>query len=444
HQMWTLGQNSMCGIQTSAKDFAQVDAGSVFDRIMAVLPLNAASVFAGKNLRRSPGHAGGSLFRQPALDLDEHGRDVLDRMLAAAEPRGIRVILGIGEAVWGYQEHYPGYSTIAMVDHAGRTHRQSCVNNPGWRNFQLASYEATFRDHPDVRSAMFMHERTGPLSSMLTGQNPWGDHYKGFCFCEHCCRKGVERGIDPQRAREGYRQLARLGDAARSDQEAPPDGWLVSIWRLFMRYPEIFAWEQLWWDSLHDYRAAVVGAIKMAQPEADVGFHFQHATHLGQFIWRAGDDPERIIEYADWVKPSVYPGCSGGRFRKSMHGMSDFLFKDMPRSLAKDVMAWICGHDPASLPDLGASEGQVAFGADWVQRETARVRSACAPRPLFAGMGIGIPGGDEAEDVDLIRSCTEACFDGGADGILLSRHFDEMRPEFLEVAGEVIRRRLSL
>jgi hypothetical protein len=433
---------AMCGIQMTATDFIDNDAGAAFDRIQAALPLNAASIFPGKCLRREEGHQGGSHLQQPVQYVDEQGRDVLDRMLAAAEPRNIRVIMGIGEECWGYQDVYRGYTTIGMVDHLGRIHRQSCVNRPAWRDFQIGCMEDTIRLHPQLRSFMFMHERQGPLSSIFAGSG-YGDGHKGFCFCEDCCRKGRDRGLDPCRAREGYRALSILQQRAEADEDRPTDGWFVSIWRLLMRYPEIMAWDQLWWDSLHDYRAAIVGVIKALRPEADVGFHFQHATLMLHFPWRAGDDPERVVEYADWVKPSVYPGASGVRASRHLRRMHHFLLRDMPLSVARDFLCWIGGHDPADLPDITSDDmGEAAFGADWVERECRRLRTACSPRPLYAGLGIGIPAGENAENVDLIRDCAEACYRAGAQGILLSRHFGEMRPELLQAAGSVIRRQM--
>jgi hypothetical protein len=435
-----------CGLQMQAGDFDKKDAGAVFDHIQESIPLDAASVFAGKNIRREAGHQGGSRFHHPQVGLDEQGRDVLDRMLEAGASRGVRVIMGIGEESWGYQEQYPGYTTIGMVDQYGRIHRQSCVNHPAWRDFQVASMEDTVRLHPELDSYMFMHERSGPLAGLFGGAGAgFGvDGGKAYCFCEHCCRKGRERGIDPQRAREGGRQLAKLVEAAQAGAPRPTDGWFINVWRVLMRYPDMLAWDQLWWDSLHDYRANLVGAIKAVRPEAEVGFHFQHATLMSHWLWRAGDDPARVTEYADWIKPSVYPGASGGRAGNQLRRMHTILFKDMPISVAREFTAWICGHDPATLPDYSDPDrGQCAFGADWVQREIDRLATACAPRPVYAGLGIGIPGGDRADTVELIRDCTEACYAGGAKGVLLSRHFSEMRPELLAAAGEVIRRHVG-
>ncbi len=426
------------GMQIRARSFDDRDAGEVFDAIHDLTPLNHAILFHEHRLRRGPGHGGGTPFRHRS-DLDSRGRGILDLLREPAESRGVKLVLGIGEDAWGYQDHFHGYTNIAMVDCFGRTHRQSCVNNPTWRQFQVASIEDVVREHPFLAGLMFMHERNGPLSAVLY-EAGYGDGRNAYCFCEHCQRLGRQRGLDPQRAREGYRRLQALVDQAVAGAPRPVDGWFVSIWRLFQRYHEILAWDQLWWDSIHDYRAAVVGAAKAVRRDVHVGYHFQHATLMLQFLWRAGDDPARIIEYADWVKHSVYPGCSGARSRKQLRKLHASLLADLPERNAHEFLCHIMGHDPASLPDPFAQDGQFAWNAEWVRRETARLAASCAPRPVYAGLGIGVPGGESADTVDCVRRCAQACYDGGASGLLLSRHYDEMKPELLQAAGEVIRR----
>jgi hypothetical protein len=235
---------------------------------------------------------------------------------------------------------------------------------------------------------------------------------------------------------------------ATTGEARPTDGWFITIWRLLARYPEILAWDQLWWDSVHDYRAAVAGAARVAQRKIfqpldfQVGYHFQHMASLTHFLWKAGDDPARVIEYADWVKPSVYPGCSGHRARNSIDRLHQVLLRDLPKPLAREFVSWIMGRDPATEPDLINTSGECAFGPGWVKDEVARIVSACAPRPVHADLGIGIPAGTSVETPDMIAACTEACFEGGAQGILLSRGYLEMKPELLQAAGDVIRRRL--
>jgi hypothetical protein len=327
-----------------------------------------------------------------------------------------------------------------MVDCYGRVNRLSCVNNPVWRTFQLACIEDLVRQHPYLAGIMFMHERFGPFC-MVSNSPEWQGHPKPGCFCEHCVRKGRERGIDSEKAKLGYQALDRL---FHSGGERPTDGWFMSFWRILSRYPEILAWDQFQWDSLHDFRAAMAGAVRAVDSKMEVGFHFQHATCLGQPFWRAMDDPPRIIQYADWVKPSVYPGCSGGRYRNSVNYLHDTILADLPRQTVHDFISGVFlrgAEMGADAVNRDASE-QSAFPPEWVRMEVERLVKGCAPKPLYAGLGIGVPGGEKTETPDLVRQWTEACFDGGAHGILLSRHYSEMSKELLKAAGEVIKARM--
>ncbi len=432
-------KQGFAGIQVCGETFDHQDAGEVLDAIQRFVPLNALVLFQHHRLRRGADHHGGTPFRHPQINLDAQGRGVLDRLAEPARARGVALILGVGDDPWGYHEAYHGYTTIAMVDCFGRTNRQSCVNNPVWHTFQLASMEDVVREHPYLGGIMFMHERVGPLSSVFFpgawqgGRNPW-------CFCEHCLRKGRARGIDPERARAGYRALLRLFDEGAP---APADGWFISFWRLLCTYPEILAWEQLQWDSLQDFRAAMAGVVRVLQPAIHVGFHFQHATLTGQLFWRAAEDPARIIEYADWVKPSVYPGCSGSRYGKMLTAMQRSLLADLPREAAHAFISGVFLRDAA----IGAErldspeDAHSAFPPAWVRAEVARLVRVCHPKPLYAGLGIGIPGGERAETPADVTAWAEACYDGGAHGMLLSRHYHEMNPDLLAAAGAVIRQR---
>ena len=113
--------------------------------------------------------------------------------------------------------------------------------------------------------------------------------------------------------------------------------------------------------------------------------------------------------------------------------------RDLPAETARDFLAAVMGHDGSDEAAALAAPDQFAFGADWVEREVRRLSTEGAPKPLIAGLGIGVPGGEKTETPDLVAAWTEACYRGGARGILLSRHYSEMKPELLRAAGEVIR-----
>ncbi len=437
-------RTSFCGIQVDPPSLRDQDYGEVLDRVQSLTPLNAILLFHGNQVRFSPDHHGGTPFRQPQRNLGPNGEDILDRLEKAGEPRNVGLYVGIGEEKWGYHADYPGYSAIAIVDCYGRTGRLSCVNHPVWRAFQLACIEDMVREHPFLAGLMFMHERNCALSTVFNpaqwqaGRNPW-------CFCPHCRALGAEKGIDAQRARMGYQHLLELFEPGR---DKPVDGYFLSFWRALLEYPEILAWEKLMYDSLHDYRAAVAGTARMVKQEIEIGFHFQNATSTYDFFWRAGDNIKRVVEYADWVKPCVYPAVSGLRYHRGFRAFHSNLLADMPEDVAHAFLASVFTRDRSIGADMlskeykhdASDEAQGTFPMEWVRLEVERLVKTSS-KPVYAGLGIGVPGGEKVETPEYIAECTQACYDGGAHGMLLSRHLSEMRPELLQAAGHVIRQR---
>ncbi|MFW6287026.1 MAG: hypothetical protein ACOC29_03695, partial [Candidatus Sumerlaeota bacterium] len=368
------------GIQIDAWAVEERDPAELLDELLGCFPMNAALVLTHGHLRQTEHHRGGTYLSQPESHLDSQGRDYLDRLNKPAEERGVEIILGAGEQSWGYNDKYPGYTPIAMVDCYGRTNRQSCVNNPTWKAFQLATIEDNVREHPFLSGIMFMHERVGPMSAVFFagawqgGRNPW-------CFCDYCRAKGHERGIDIERAKTGYKKLLAMFDEGA---EKPNDGCFISYMRLLGQYPEILAWNQLMWDSMQDFRAAIAGAVRVINPDLHVGFHFQNATLTGQIFWRAFEDPERVIEYADWVKPSVYPAVSGQRYRGALKNINKSLLGDMTLEEAHAFISRVFLRSPEVAAEQ-AQEGfdkQTAFPASWVESEVRRLKKSCAPKPL--------------------------------------------------------------
>ena len=165
--------------------------------------------------------------------------DIIEDCSAAAVERGIDLYARFFEC----RAEYNARGEWDEVDADGRATGRRCVNNPDWRAFSQATAEDLVSHHPQLTGVMYLQERHGPLDTVF------GDKHDraGHCFCEHCCRLGRERGLDPERARAGYRQISRLVAAAHADEPRPSDGWFLAFLRLLTSYPEILAWEQLFW-----------------------------------------------------------------------------------------------------------------------------------------------------------------------------------------------------
>jgi hypothetical protein len=86
---------------------------------------------------------------------------------------------------------------------------------------------------------------------------------------------------------------------------------------------------------------------------------------------------------------------------------------------------------------------ETGFSADYVFRETKRAKEGLAgtKTKLWPGIDIDIPtaAGSAKCTPEGTRAVVEAAFRGGADGVLLSRKYSEMKLADLRGAGAAIR-----
>ncbi len=91
------------------------------------------------------------------------------------------------------------------------------------------------------------------------------------------------------------------------------DGHVATLLRLFLRYPEILAWERLWYESIEEYVEELYSTAKKAQPDCKVGLHVWQAASWA-LIHRPETAYSRLANSADWIKPVVYDKPAGVRF----------------------------------------------------------------------------------------------------------------------------------
>jgi hypothetical protein len=86
---------------------------------------------------------------------------------------------------------------------------------------------------------------------------------------------------------------------------------------------------------------------------------------------------------------------------------------------------------------------QKGFSSDYVYRETKRARAGLTgtKTSLWPGIDVDVPtaAGHSKCTPDGVRDAVLAAFNGGADGIILSRKYSEMKLENLAGAGDAIR-----
>src|SRR2546430_5740757 len=97
---------------------------------------------------------------------------------------------------------------------------------------------------------MWGSERQGPFNNAIGSSHGAGNGDPGdvTCFCDYCKREASSRGIDANRAVEGYTRLASLVRQSRTGSR-PSDGYFVSHWRVLGQDPQILALGKVWDDG---------------------------------------------------------------------------------------------------------------------------------------------------------------------------------------------------
>jgi hypothetical protein len=329
----------------------------------------------------------------------------------------------------------PNWVKILTVDAYGRTGRLPCFNNPDYKNFWLATSEDMFRTY-ELDGFQFGAERSGPLSNLLLGGTP------PYCFCQHCRARGREKGIDVERAREGMKQLyAFVRDDLLGKDTVPPDGVPTTVLNHFFRYPEILAWERLWRESKEDFFGTMFSSVKAIRPEADTGEHVDHPGTTFDPFYRAVMTYREMADYMDFIKPILYHDIAGPRTRTMyLSRVRRTIFKELSDRQALDLFYTLKGYDEKIEPKLDELEKK-GLGPDYVYRETKRCVQAVAGRAkIYAGVGIDIPGngGTFSSNPDGVYEATRKAFEAGADGVLISREYDEMRLPNLRAVGRAV------
>ena len=139
----------------------------------------------------------------------DHGNlDILAEVLPAARKHGMKVICWLEDV---FRTDLPNIQKVQERDLYGRNAETLCVNNPDYRNFFTGLVEDYTRSY-DIDGIMWGSERQGALSDSLgaTHDTPPIDPGNVTCFCEFCLSKAKERGVNVERARQGFLELEKL------------------------------------------------------------------------------------------------------------------------------------------------------------------------------------------------------------------------------------------
>ena len=379
-----------------------------------------------------------TILNDPKIKAPDHGDvDILEKVIPIAHKRGFKVFTW-SEDVWS-KTKTPHYDQICERDLYGRPAGTVCLNNPDVHRFWLDLHEDFARSY-DIDGIMWGSERYGAFGNAIESvHNPNGnDPGRVTCFCTFCQAKAKSRGINVDRAFEGFRTLEKWVRACRGG-ERPTDGYYVTLWRIMFRYPELLAWETLFNDSVHDTYAGIYERVKAAKPQAQVGWHVWHAASFSP-LFRAQTDFRELSKYSDYFKVTVYNNLGGERMHTYISSMRNTVMGDLSidESLQFEYRVMDLrekGYD--ELPYTGLSP-------DYVYRETKRavddVKGTKAE--IWPGIDVDISNLDihySHCSPPVINECTKAAMRGGGKGLVISRKYSEMMLVNLAAVGDALR-----
>jgi hypothetical protein len=366
---------------------------------------------------------------------DHPGFDVVASVLPVARSRGMKVFC------W--------YEDVFRRDLEGIA-GTLCFHNPEVQAFWQALTEDYVRSYA-IDGVMWGNERQGPFGNAVGAMHGGArsNPLEVTCFCDFCKREAKSRGIDAQRAVKGYTKLASLVLEGRADKR-PADGYFVSYWRLLLKYPEILAWEKLWTDGQQSTYANIYQLAKSIRRDVGVGWHIWHNNSFSPF-YRAAQDYAEFRKYSDFLKVVIYNNCGGPRLASYANSMSRTIFGDFTADEVLGLTYKVQDYQGANLAEL-ARKG---LSADYVAHETRRAVTGVSYHPdesapgtntlgtpkIWPGIDIDIPTGQDEKKTEPqdVREAVRAALGAGADGVILSRKYSEMRLANLRAAGEGLR-----
>ena len=368
-------------------------------------------------------------FRAP-----EFGKyDVLESVLPSARKRGLKTICWYEDV---FRADLPNIEKLQEKELSGKNASTLCFNNPDYRNWLLAIAEDWTRTY-EIDGIMWGSERQGAFSNALGASHSRSDPGKVTCFCGFCQAKAKQRGINVERAREGFLELEKFVRAGRAKQR-PVDGYYVTLWRLMLKYPELLSWEMLWTDSLRETYAAINQKVKEVKPSMGVGWHIWHNNSFNP-IYRAEQDLAELSKYSDFLKIVIYHNCGGERMATYIDNVGSSIYGDVPAQELLDFHYRVLNYhekDYAEIPKTGLS-------SDYVYRESKRAYDALAgtKTKLWPGIDIDIPTAPDHSKCtsEGTKQAVLAAFRAGSHGVILSRKYSEMKLGNLKGAGAALK-----
>lgn len=456
-----MNQKTFVGIQVGAISFVDEGLKRVLDLLQEKAGVNALLISA---LSWSRGNAGrpdpswgypdhgiaeddsliGGAFFEPAPKYYRNtfiqdfrapdklyaGFDVLGDVTPEARKRGMEVYAYYCETA--HKEPRPpvvNFPQLLEVDIYGRRAYRPCLRNPAYRAWMFSVVENILKEY-DVTGIVWGIERQSGLMNMVDGEAP-------TCFCEYCREEAFRRGINVDKAREGYRAIHELLSKVQEDNVRFPDGYFVTFLRTLLNYPEVLQWEKMWTDAHKALYQEIYGIVKFIDPNRKLGLSIWQEIDTFNPYLRAQYDFSELPNCADWVKPVLYHVPAGLRFARFAKKLSETFLKDLPYDECVEVLKRVLHLNEAKASELPAS----GFSADYVRYQTERWSRTLQGRiPVYPGIGVGVANvGGKSVTPEDVRAGVRAAFEGGATGIVICRNYSEMMLANLGAVGETLR-----
>jgi len=417
---------------------------------------------------------------RPTMSADDEDFDLLAEVLVPAHERGIAVYghtlcydsVASNERsskdangfVRPFGAHAKNLRQVLEVDVFGRTMDRPCINNPDYREYYRALVDDQLRSYP-IDGINFNIERYGPMETTLLGNFGSGRRDRKAtsprCFCPHCIRSAQERGINVERAKEGYLKLLEFSERtllyglSRGDEFTDPftplsdhidtgepaDGYIFEFLRIIFRYSEILAWDQMWHDNLQDFFKGIYGTVKAVGADRKLGWHVWHPRMYSPFE-RALYDIHAMRRYSDWIKPKMDHNCAGYRYRTQIRKLTQAFFPDKDLQRAYQAINTVLGWNEQELENMPVN----GMDYDYIRRDTqSYIKNTCGEVPIYPGIGLDMPSGPMGQpgyhptEPEQVKKALFAAAEAGAKGVVLSRQFAEMQHKNIAAAGEALK-----
>jgi hypothetical protein len=136
----------------------------------------------------------------------------------------------------------------------------------------------------------------------------------------------------------------------------------------------------------------------------------------------------------------MYHNCGGERMAGYVDNVGSSIYADIPKQELLDFHYRVLDYQERGLDEIPYT----GFSADYVYRETKRAREGLTgtKTQLWPGIDVDIPTAENHSK--CTSSGTEnavlAAFKGGADGVLISRKYSEMKLANLKAVGSAIQK----